>query len=522
MSLPSIIFVTSRQLPTAYEDILGFYYLTHSLDNNMLYIKPIKNKPMFSLSKNVVTGQWEFWNFNKVVATKHSAASNPCCLSNTSWQWKRSNGERYSVDFKIIDKTDFPVFFDNLPGNVQVEISLLLIKNELATIKKKFGLDRNQIDTLIRVAFREPVFKEIKNENLDHRVRGAKRKVSTDKDSRGRVKKKRSFDNAESRARGVKRNASSDVQQSQMILKKQKKQTLQFPSSCTRPVTVIMNDGMLECDRVHQKDELYVTGYIHDIMKCLKDDESDYIPGDYFNSGIQDELKPHMRTRLLDWLVDVTQKFEFRDHSLHLAVNLLDRYLTEVCVSREEFQLVGCVVLWLAAKYHEICIPAIKDFVEMADGAFVKEDMFLKECEVINKLDFRICVPTACSFAERFINVVMYYLTTEKQQKRLKHLTHYYIDQFLMMPELIGVHPSKLAAAAVFASGFWLDRNFEWTEELIKETSYTKNDLNDIVETLRVTLYGEDADIEKISTQAVYRKYGRESRGCVAKCYMKE
>lgn len=43
-----------------------------------------------------------------------------------------------------------------------------------------------------------------------------------------------------------------------------------------------------------------------------------------------------MRAILVDWLIDVHIKFKLLPETLHLAINLIDRYLEKVNVNRSK------------------------------------------------------------------------------------------------------------------------------------------------------------------------------------------
>eukprot|EP00494_Astrolonche_serrata_P024344 UN24602 len=206
----------------------------------------------------------------------------------------------------------------------------------------------------------------------------------------------------------------------------------------------------LECDIANKNKERYCGAFVKDIMKCLKENELRYVPLKGYMKSVQSDIKVSMRYRLLDWLSEVQEKFSINGTSFHLAVNLLDRYLSLVDVPRTKLQLLGCVVLWLAAKYNEIRVPEVEDFVYMSDGAFVGEDMLALEEKILTILKFDFSVPTAYHFGERYIDVVKYYLYNEKSKKRLGHLVHYYLEHCLLQYKCVGVKPSLLAAAATF------------------------------------------------------------------------
>ena len=76
-----------------------------------------------------------------------------------------------------------------------------------------------------------------------------------------------------------------------------------------------------------------------------------------------------MRRILVDWLIDVHVRFRLQTETLHIAVNLTDRFLACRQIRRHEMQLLGVTAMVNAAKYQEIYPPTIEDFVYMTDNA---------------------------------------------------------------------------------------------------------------------------------------------------------
>lgn len=64
-----------------------------------------------------------------------------------------------------------------------------------------------------------------------------------------------------------------------------------------------------------------------------------------------------MRGILIDWLVDVHQKYKMVPETLFMAVSIIDRYLEKTQVVRYKLQLVGVAALFIASKYEEIYPP---------------------------------------------------------------------------------------------------------------------------------------------------------------------
>jgi cyclin B len=91
-----------------------------------------------------------------------------------------------------------------------------------------------------------------------------------------------------------------------------------------------------------------------------------------------------MRSILIDWLIDVDHKFEMKNpDTIHLTVNLIDRYLENVETRRDHLQLVGITAMHVAAKYHEIYPPQIDDLIHVTDNAYRKQQLLDTEGKML-------------------------------------------------------------------------------------------------------------------------------------------
>jgi cyclin A len=71
--------------------------------------------------------------------------------------------------------------------------------------------------------------------------------------------------------------------------------------------------------------------------------------GNYFE--VQSDLTEHMRGVLLNWLVEVVQKYKLMDETFYLTVKIIDSFLRVELLLRGKLQLLGITALWIAAKY---------------------------------------------------------------------------------------------------------------------------------------------------------------------------
>lgn len=120
----------------------------------------------------------------------------------------------------------------------------------------------------------------------------------------------------------------------------------------------------------------------------------------------QSEINEQMRVILVDWLIDVHVRFKLQTETLHIAVNLIDRFLARRQIRRNEMQLLGVTAMVIAAKYQEIYPPTIEDFVYMTDDACSKPQVIKMEEHVLRELDFSINFPTPNYFLEVFARAI--------------------------------------------------------------------------------------------------------------------
>ena len=73
----------------------------------------------------------------------------------------------------------------------------------------------------------------------------------------------------------------------------------------------------------------------------------------------QTDISPQMRTILIDWLVEVGEEYKLHDETLHLAVNYIDRFLSQMSVLRGKLQLVGTACMFIARLVAGIRLPRL-------------------------------------------------------------------------------------------------------------------------------------------------------------------
>lgn len=63
----------------------------------------------------------------------------------------------------------------------------------------------------------------------------------------------------------------------------------------------------------------------------------------------QPDINNSMRCILVDWLVEVSEEYRLHRETMCLAVNYIDRFLSQMSVLRGKLQLVGAASIFLAS-----------------------------------------------------------------------------------------------------------------------------------------------------------------------------
>lgn len=121
----------------------------------------------------------------------------------------------------------------------------------------------------------------------------------------------------------------------------------------------------------------------------------------------QPEINAKMRGILVDWLVQVHNKFELSQETLYLTINLVDRFLATKATPRKELQLVGLGAMLIASKYEEIWAPEVSELVFISDSTYTSKQILVMEKKILGQLEWTLTVPTPYVFLVRFIKASM-------------------------------------------------------------------------------------------------------------------
>ena len=198
-----------------------------------------------------------------------------------------------------------------------------------------------------------------------------------------------------------------------------------------------------------QKRENYVKNageYIDDILNNLLEEEKNSeikISNTYFQ--FQTDINNKMRAILIDWLIDVHLKFNFKQETLYITIHIIDSYLSLKKIQRCNFQLLGVTALVIACKQNEIIFHKLKEYCYITDNAYSEEDIKDMEYKILSTLKFNILNPSSLSFFEIYGNKYGF-----SQDKKKLDFGQFLMESFYLDENCLKYNPSTIAVTVQY------------------------------------------------------------------------
>ena len=265
--------------------------------------------------------------------------------------------------------------------------------------------------------------------------------------------------------------------------------------------------------------------YTNDILYNLLQEEKDMklkIDSDYFKT--QPEINEKMRAILIDWLIDVNNKFNFTEETLYLAINIIDTYLSLKKIKRCNLQLLGVTALFISCKHNEIIFRRLKEYAYITDNAYNEQDILNMENDIFQTLEFNILFPSALTFFEILChNFGILDKENKDDKKNLEfNLGKFLIESFYMSNTSLKYYASTIACSAMYiVMKFFKMKNYQvcYDKNLfnIKEKIKGNNkDINIIKECAKDICFSVK-ELSKNNLNALVRNFSSEKYGNISK-----
>ncbi|PIA13020.1 hypothetical protein COEREDRAFT_17826 [Coemansia reversa NRRL 1564] len=249
-------------------------------------------------------------------------------------------------------------------------------------------------------------------------------------------------------------------------------------------------------------DQTLVPEFGDDIFGYMRELEVKLMPDPNYIER-QSALSWATRSILVEWIVQVHQRFNLLPETLYLCINFVDRFLSIRAITVNKLQLVGAVCLLLAAKYEEMYVPSIKDIEFMVENNYKEAEILSAERHILRMLNFDLGWPGPLSFLRRISKADEYDMST-------RTLAKYLIEVTLIDERFIGVPCSKVAATAHYLALRFLGKS-PWSRAHAFYAGYFESELIPLASNLIELL------LQPRKHRAIYEKYADQRFLCASK-----
>ncbi|GJX20821.1 G2/mitotic-specific cyclin C13-1-like protein [Tanacetum coccineum] len=241
-----------------------------------------------------------------------------------------------------------------------------------------------------------------------------------------------------------------------------------------------VTNGSLRVLHIHSADQLADV-----LTEPLGREEVKRRPLADYIEKVQKNVTVNMRGVLIDWLVEVSEEYNFLPESLYLTVSYIDRYLSLNVLNRRRPKLLGVSSMLIASKYEEISPPHTEDFCDITDNTYTKQEVVKMEAEVLKTLKFEMGNPTVKTFLGRFIRIAQEDSESDTPNLQLGFLSYYLAELSLLEYGCIKFLPSMVAASVTFLAKFMLKpKSHPWKSALEQLSGHKPSDLKECVQIL--------------------------------------
>ena len=168
------------------------------------------------------------------------------------------------------------------------------------------------------------------------------------------------------------------------------------------------HEDIININPVIKNNPQYSSEYLYDMIENFLLDEELYISKNYINPNYlsyNDKINndndnnilftSDIRNISINWLTMIIYKiFKFKENTLYLTVQIIDRFLSKKMLSIEKSELLILCSLILCSKHEEIDYVNMIESLQLSSNKFTKKEIINMQYEILNELNFELMIPT--------------------------------------------------------------------------------------------------------------------------------
>ena len=110
------------------------------------------------------------------------------------------------------------------------------------------------------------------------------------------------------------------------------------------------------------------------------------------------KITSNIRTKMIDWMIEVFSVFECMDETFFLSVNIMDLFLqkTKTIFHNEDIHLIGITCMFISSKFQEIYPLSLKNFIhKVSHDKFSENEIKTMEYQILSDIGLEVLVSTS-------------------------------------------------------------------------------------------------------------------------------
>ena len=141
------------------------------------------------------------------------------------------------------------------------------------------------------------------------------------------------------------------------------------------------------------------------------------------------DLNTRMREIVVDWLFEVAENWEMNEYTIHLAIYILDAYISITSsLDRKDYQKAAVVSLYISSKIEERYNPTMSDIAFICDKTYTTDELLEMERTILETLKYDVLYDTFIICRDRICH-------HDSEAK-----SNFYMDCVLFNPTLMYKH----------------------------------------------------------------------------------
>lgn len=181
-------------------------------------------------------------------------------------------------------------------------------------------------------------------------------------------------------------------------------------------------------------------------LRVMLDEEEKCLPSADYAITVQNNPNAvDWRNKLVLWLLEFEEEFGLSQETVAVAVNFMDRFLSEHAVPMPKLQLLAIAAVFTASKLNETVPMQMQELCVLAEEAYTKEEITDMELDLLHTMQWKLNPTTA----QALLNHLLEFVECPHERAALYEDAITFLDVVTPEYDFLEFKPSVHAYAAV-------------------------------------------------------------------------